>query len=72
MTSSSEQKGDQRITDLYIAEVPEPTDARPGTDAKIQVMRQRFSNGESCFHKDDKTNEGIIGGDVKITHRRDM
>jgi hypothetical protein len=31
----------------------EPTDARPGTAAKIAVLRKRASRGEHLWHADD-------------------
>jgi hypothetical protein len=30
--------------------VPAPTDALPGTEAKIQVLAERFRRGEALFH----------------------
>ena len=32
---------------------PKPTGASPGSWEKIEVMRKRFSRGESIFHDDD-------------------
>ena len=33
--------------------LPEPTQERPGTPAKIRVMRQRIARGEMLYHPDD-------------------
>lgn len=30
------------------------TQARPGTEEKIEVMRSRIEKGESCFHPSDE------------------
>jgi hypothetical protein len=32
---------------------PEPTDAPPGSHAKINELRRRFRRGLNLFHKDD-------------------
>lgn len=43
--------------ELYCAEPPcdpfAPTEARPGTSEKIDVMRERVRRGQSPFHPDD-------------------
>ena len=33
-----------------------PTATQPGTDEKIEVMRQRWERGETLFHADDPRN----------------
>lgn len=43
-----------------VPKMPEnPTDARPGSEQKIQVMNQRFARGEAVFHPDDLTTEDL-------------
>ena len=34
-----------------------PTDARPGSDEKLDVMRQRYETGQPLFHPDDETSQ---------------
>jgi hypothetical protein len=31
----------------------EPTDARPGSEEKIEIMKKRWKRGEQLFHDDD-------------------
>lgn len=33
---------------------PQPTDALPGSEEKIDVLRARIENGEELFHEDDR------------------
>jgi hypothetical protein len=33
--------------------VPEPTDARPGSEAKVRVLQARLEAGEDLYHEED-------------------
>lgn len=35
---------------------PEPTTAIPGSEEKIEVLRERFASGKRIFHDDDERN----------------
>lgn len=37
--------------------LPTPTREAPGTDAKLEVLRERARRGERLFHPDDATVE---------------
>lgn len=37
----------------------EPTQALPGTWAKVEIMRQRVARGEDCFHPWDAPGDGV-------------
>ncbi len=40
------------------AVLPEPTDARPGTEAKMLVLQDRAARGLALFHPDDAVWDG--------------
>lgn len=44
----------------------DPTDANPGTDAKVEVMCRRYEQGLPLFHPDDEkvcaVRVGVVGG----------
>ena len=41
-----------------------PTEERPGSLAKIEVLCERARRGEAIFHNQDATHVGAIGGRV--------
>lgn len=44
----------------------EPTQAVPGSAAKVEVLRQRLAAGQPLWHPDDRCNhEGLVGGRVR-------
>lgn len=50
-------------------ELGEPTDAKPGSDEKIEVMSMRFDLGQPLFHPDDQRGVvvkiGVAGEDAR-------
>jgi hypothetical protein len=46
--------------DFEPARIPEPTDAPPGSKAKIEVMRRRLLAGEHLRHPDDVSTAATI------------
>ncbi len=49
------------IAEALDAEIePDPTEFMPGTEKKIEVLRERFNNGQKIFSKQDVS---LHGGD---------
>lgn len=39
-----------------------PTTARPGTEAKVAVITDRYWNGQALWHPEDATREDMVAG----------
>ena len=52
------------LEDDYEAPPSEPGHATPGSRAKIELMRARYERGEQIFHRDDRTNDDVVGGPI--------
>jgi len=69
------QKRKEHLPDEYLDEDYQPrrcvpTEHPPGSTAKIQQMRRRAEGGEVIFHAEDVTNEGVIGGAIGSTCKK--
>jgi len=41
---------------------PEPTDAPPGSPAKLEILAARAASGQALWHPEDRHNcEGLVG-----------
>lgn len=56
------------ISDWVPIKIPKPTDAPPGSPAKIEEMRNRVSRGEQLWHPEDVDYSGwiaMLGGEER-------
>ena len=58
--------GKDKDHDPDLANHFEPTDAIPGSPAKIEVLRQRAARGQPLFHSQDRLNYNGFVGDLRL------
>jgi hypothetical protein len=53
-----DDEDEQEEDPIYL---PNPTDAPPGSQEKVEVLRKRFENGPKLWHPDDRTEVIDVG-----------